>query len=433
MRKLIFMATMLAGLCITDLTHLQAQQLPEVGKPFPEIVVRNVRNYSKKQATPSHFRGKWLVVDMWSLGCTSCLTGFKVIKEVDEKYHDDVSFLLVGKKDRKYNQDIESIFDRISDNMKLNVPAGFDTTLFKTWKITAVPVLYIIRPDGILHSITSGVDFSTEKVAKLIRGENVTFYPLEPDPIPLETNKEVTVRNTISKSLGTTYHEDIEFAHLRELKQPLHKWSVTNVPLEALYYYAYFGKSSWTQFDTAYYGKVNLHPVLEMEDTSLFTYDYKRYPSSGTFDCSVEIASRNLDANLMMETLKQMLYQAFSYQVTVELRDAPVWKLVAKPEAGKKLKSRGGERYVTTSSAAGGFVLVDRPMRDLLRLLTAHYSGETIPFLDETGISHNVDFFIEADMTDFSEVQHEIQKYGLSFVRGTRPMQTLVLKKVVSQ
>lgn len=50
-----------------------------------------------------------------------------------------------------------------------------------------------------------------------------------------------------------------------------------------------------------------------------------------------------------------------------------------------------------------------------------------MPFVDETGITENVDFSIAADMTDLADIKKQLNKMGLDFVKGTKKMKVIVI------
>src|ERR1043165_5719108 len=82
--------------------HLLAQEsvplyvAPEVGKKYSSFVLRNIENYSKKEIKVSDFKGKWLVLDFWSIGCTGCLNSFPHVSAIQQELQDKLQIMLVG-------------------------------------------------------------------------------------------------------------------------------------------------------------------------------------------------------------------------------------------------------------------------------------------------------------------------------------------------
>lgn len=417
----------------------QQPERPLVGKPFPNYLFSKVQNFKKGTVTPSDFKGKWLIINMWSLGCKSCFTGFHVIKEIRQQIGDSIQFLFVGKQDDGFSKNVESIYKKISSNIKLDVPAGFNFDLRDKWGFEAFPHLYIIDPEGILRHVTNGKDLSVSKVRDMLKGKAVTFSPvIDYSSKPNFDISKLTDRNNIWYSIIITESNgevqdatDIDnFDSLPdEVKQK--GWSVANVPLFALYSNAYFGKWLWSYYDTAYYGNIHPYPFLEIRDSSLFNFDYGVWPALGTYNAYLKTPQDVTTASLMHE-LQATLNRTFGYSVSIELREMPMWSLVAKPWTSKMIKSKGGKRYASTGSAAGGFILRNHTMHELVALLTAHLpNDEKLPFLDETNIGHTIDFTIEGDMTDFREVQRKLYAYGLSLVKHFKPMKVLVIRDTV--
>lgn len=424
-----FYFAILLGLIVKVNVYSQIQAVPRVGEPFPDFIFE-VNDFKKDKVKLDDFKGKWLVINFWSLGCTSCFTSFRNIKEIQTSYGDRIEFLLVAKDDERLYGNTEKIYHRISTNMQLKVPAAFDTLDRTSWGIKAYPHMFIITPQGILYAITDGRDLSVEKIKKLIAGDDVHFYPLmverELDNNTLYTDENVQYLSLIKKSEGKHQETDVDLADVRsgELRD---NWSVFNVPLYGLYNYAYFGKWLWTIHDPIY-GAVSAYPVLQMRDTTLFSFDFKAFPSRGTYDCVIKLPLHQATSEILMSELRESLRQSFGYNVTVETRTMPVWKLKADARTAKALRSTGQSQYESGGSRAGGFVLKNQSMKRLLTLLTLNFPNDAkIPFLDCTGITGNIDFSIEADMTDMKDVQRHLDQYGLSLIMSSAPMKVLVL------
>ncbi len=178
------------------------------------------------------------------------------------------------------NSDV--VYKRISANLKLVVPNAFDTVDRQSWGIRAYPHMFVIRPDGILHAITGGRDLSVEKIGALLNNEEVNFYPAgmgrEVVQEDFVTDNHLRFMSMIRKSKGEHQQTDADLVDIHD-NAGKDSRSVSNVPLYGLYNYAYFGRWLWTSYDTAYYGKINAYPVLEVSDKTLFLFDYKTFPS----------------------------------------------------------------------------------------------------------------------------------------------------------
>jgi len=422
---------------ISPMVTAQPTNVPQVGNPFPDITFQNVRNYKKKEFVVSEQKGKWLFINVWNLGCTSCFKLFKKIKEIEDNIGNKVSFLQVGIKDNTYNANIESIYQRISTNMKLQVPATIDSTLSKLWGIDAYPQLFVIDPGGTLRFITDGRDLTVDKVKALLNNEPVAFYPstaivfTEFDVSAYTDNKHVKMTTIISEATGEAQSQSFEIFAADDLPSEIREkgWSISVATLRGLYNCAYFGREFWSRSDTVMYAKTYPYPILEMKDTTRFSYDFSATPPVGTYNCFIKLPAEQATPEAFMRALQHGLKQTFGYTVAIETREIPVWHLIAKPGAAETLRTKGGTPFRTPGSSAGGFVLRNRSMNDLLRTLTGHLLFDRNEMtVDATGIKTNIDFEMIADMTDFNIVQREIEKQGLTFVKRPKTMQVLIVR-----
>src|SRR5438309_1226849 len=73
---------------------------PEIGKPCPDFTLNEIYNYPKSKASLQDFKGKWLILDFWSRGCTACIQSFPKLNELTKEFKDKVQIVLVGVDDK---------------------------------------------------------------------------------------------------------------------------------------------------------------------------------------------------------------------------------------------------------------------------------------------------------------------------------------------
>src|SRR5882757_4034438 len=99
MKKLILMVLLLL---YVSAIHAQTESLtvyPKVGKPCPDFILRNIRYFTKNQATLQDFHGKWLVLDFWNRYCGACVASFPKISALQKEFGEKVQFMMVGIED----------------------------------------------------------------------------------------------------------------------------------------------------------------------------------------------------------------------------------------------------------------------------------------------------------------------------------------------
>jgi len=192
---------------------------------------------------------------------------------------------------------------------------------------------------------------------------------------------------------------------------------------------AYHGQYHFKLPTDSNYAKIYHYPIVEVTDASPFEYSYTEDIGKGLYNYYLKLPPPQTKESVM-RCMQEDLKRAFGFEATVERRKVSVWKMVANPDAASRLKTSGGEPVQPWAygSIAAGFSARNISMSDCFVALIYHLAdSEEYPFIDGTGISGNVDFTVEADMTDFGSVKRELQKQGLDFVKSEKEMTVLVI------
>ncbi|SRR5260221_4887730 len=412
------------------------QVTPEVGKKLPYFELTNVRNYRKGRMTNDDFKGKWFILDFWSLSCRYCIASFPKLREIQSEVEGKMYIVQVGHNTIE-NKGIEAFYEKRKLELDLTMASAFDSVLFDRWDIHMLPTIYIVDPDGIVRFRTDGRDMSPEKIKWLIDGKTVSFYSLGDDAPQFELSQidETKDNNPIFHSVLTNWNgeqqrlgRDIDLCE--EYQEELKKdgWVIAMAPLYWLYNFAYLGRQAWTSYDTAFYGKIYPFPVLAMRDSSLFQYDFDFNLGKGLYNFGFKMPSIKMDPAHIMRVLQGTLKQVFEYSISIEERPMPIWKLIAKSNLGQKLYTNGGKHSITWNGVLG-FAARNESMKNCLDAITAYLPmNHKCIYLDATGINERVDMLINADMTQYEEVLSALHKQGLDLVRDKKCMKVLVIK-----
>lgn len=417
-----------------------SREIPQIGKALPEFRLENVRYYDHSVATNECFRGKWLFLHFWSLGCSSAVKSLDLADAIQKEFRDDIQVLLVGHLYGEMNErGIEIVFERKRNTGDYDLPIAYDTVLYDDWALGGVPAIYIVDPKGILKYVTSGSDLTLEKVKEIIEGRDVSLRPMDMNYTDTSGNgifKEVVKDEDILyasvltrwrgeyPSLG---YEMDRFVRL-PTKYKNEGWSLAFASLIRLYQYAYYGQGWFFMADTAYYGKVFELPILDLSDKTPFI-DHDFATGRGYYNYYLKLPPNKVDKSKMMKEMQLMLNVNFGYDAKIETHDMPVWRLERSNDSYLGLRTKGGEPKFFGINSVAGVKVQNYPMRDFLRLISANLPNEDkIPFLDYTHIGFRVDANIQADMTNFGSVQKALSRYGLKLVRGKKRMNVLVIR-----
>ncbi len=410
---------------------------PEIGKPMPDFTLDNVLNYPKTRVSLKDFKGKWLFLDFWFSGCTTCIKSLPKVDAFQKQFHEHAQFLMVGINEEKifFGKGIEDLFRKLEKKQNLKIPAAFDSVLWKPWNIGSMPHIIIIDPEGIVRSITNGQDMTADKIEQLLAGEAVTFF-----------QKDIELPGFDVKSLDSTtliYHSALAKWNGEKQSLPdvtsyarLHKvpcFQASMAALYQLYNLAYMGMADWLPRDSLYYS-VYPRPVLEMKDTTPFNYDHAQF--KGLYNYSLTLSPQNYSTQTIMAAMQNDLESAFGYTVSIEKRAMPVWKLIARPGAAEKLRTKGEHNYFSDeggSGGAAGFTLRNNDINIFLDLVKRYLNDWKIPFFDETGIAGNIDITVDALMTDRHQVIQALRSNGLDLILGKKDLHVIVIKENIDK
>jgi thiol-disulfide isomerase/thioredoxin len=153
-------------------------------------------NTGGKALTLADLRGKVLLLDFWTYGCINCMHIIPVVRQLEEKYANEL--IVVGVHSGKY------IEERVTENIRtatwrlgVEHPVVNDRH-FRTWRsynVQAWPTVVLVSPDGRYIGQHSG-EFTFEDFDKVIGAAVDTYskagmmsaeplhFPLDPEPTP---------------------------------------------------------------------------------------------------------------------------------------------------------------------------------------------------------------------------------------------------------
>jgi thiol-disulfide isomerase/thioredoxin len=408
--------------------YMSSDTLLQVGKPIPDFFLNDILYYKKKEAFPKDFKGKWLVLDFWDTKCINCIQSFPKINSLQQRFYKNIQFCLIGVNDIKYNKDIKLIYEKFRRKLNLQLAIAYDSTLVKQFNIGSFPRMIIIDEQSIVRVITTSVD--EDNIQALLEGKHSNFPLTNADREPFDRSKLLLVNGNGGNDTDFLYRSIItKWKPSTDPSAPITidayikkgRFQGTGMFLWWLYNYAYLGKSQWI-FGDSLYGKTAILPVLEVKDSSLFRFDLNT--GQGLYNYSLSVIPEKATRQYLMELMQKDLNSFFGYDVKVEIRKVPYWKLVNISTNISKLKSKGGDELYEYSHA--GFKYVNVPIVSIINAISSLYPYDV--FVDESGIVDKIDISINAILTDIEEVKKELQKNGLDLIKGEKEMKRVVIR-----
>lgn len=77
-------------------THQSPLRPLKVGDQLPDLLIKDIENYTKQDVKMSEFRGKYLLLDFWASGCISCYSGFKRLVGLQKRFEKDFQAIMLN-------------------------------------------------------------------------------------------------------------------------------------------------------------------------------------------------------------------------------------------------------------------------------------------------------------------------------------------------
>lgn len=434
---------------ILALAFTAQAQKPKVGKKIPDFTLTKITHYGKQQATAKDFEGKWLILDFWGTTCSSCISGFPKLNELQAAFKDSIDFVLVGVNSVAHaGKNIEALYETVRERKQLQLASAYDSILNRKWGVGSYPHMLIIDPQGIVKHITTGHDLTKEKLKDLISGKKVTLYRKDVDPPQFNPHNLTAAKDRIMwQSVITRAHGEASrsIGSIREgitIAKYYGNFGLASVPLAWIYHIAYAGylPSFVVNVEDSLYGKISAQLDIRAKNVSPFEYNYDDAVLSGLYNYSLTLPDDQYEEKKIMAYMQADLKRVFGYEATFETQEIPVVQLVAKNGAAGKLQTKGEPRQFQALEEKGGsssgsllttfhtgFEAKNMEMKNLLNCLKFYFGDDETLFFDVTGIKSNVDIKIDADMTSFEAVRKALQLNGLDFEIVKKPVKVLVI------
>jgi thiol-disulfide isomerase/thioredoxin len=419
-------------------TKVKPLVYPEVGKPCPNVVLRNIKYFKRKSATIGDFRGKWLVLDFWSQGCGACVASFPHYSKLAAEFGDKVQFMMVGNNDRK-NKRIQYLYAQFKEKQNLLMPCAFDSLLFKRFDVFGLPYVITIDDQGIVRAITTGV--TIENMSDFLAGkhpvlENKAYRAHEDDgKAPYDFRKPFLVGGNggkdtdfLFRSLLAKYKPYMNISGTSQIYPYIIKLGKLDMVgnLSQLYNMAYTGRRDRRSIEDKGYSEQYDSPVFELSDS---TGNHVKKMDTPYFCYSLIVPKALSTKAYLMHCMQRDLMNYFSYAVNIEKRKMPCWRLTATEQAKLKLKPKKPGLQVITGLRGADYKAENLPIQKLMELITEYADIHHFILLNDTGIQGNIDIDLsDCTLTDFEGFKKSLRKYGLNVVPGQKEMDVVVVR-----
>jgi thiol-disulfide isomerase/thioredoxin len=427
-----------------------------VGQPCPDLYFNKTINFNKPAFYLHELKGKWVVLDLWSQHCVSCIASFPRISELQRKYADKVQFLMGTYDDPEGKH--RQIYTATNGKLHLQMPCVFkgageqgQDDLFPQLKVGALPFVIIIDPLGIVKAVT-GTSINEEQLKALFAGKTPVFtsagYSDErvkateivyDKLIPFLVNQNgglatsFKFRSLLSEfDVHSKYNSDEAYFFPPFYKggEP-YRLEGIGFDLRSLYRMAYLGAFLEKQIIQQYRPNLDSltypNPILKMTDTSQFAANIAT--GKNLFNYSSTVPHERFSKEFIMQIMQDDLKHYFNYDASMETQKMPFYSLVIdNPDLARQLATKGGK---TTAEDIGrwlGIKCSNITMDRFCKTVRGFAAIGPRLFIDETGIKTNIDVEFEAAYGSLKSTNEALVKLGLKIVKKEREMKVLVIR-----
>jgi thiol-disulfide isomerase/thioredoxin len=138
-----------------------------VGDEVPDAIFKRIIN-GPDVIKLSDFRGKLLLLDLFSTYCGSCIEAFPKLEQLQKKFSTDLKILLVTDQSKSQIEHFLNQWKKLTGKSTILPIITEDSVLNIYFKHNSVPNYIWIDQSGVLRGITRGDEVTTENVNSII-------------------------------------------------------------------------------------------------------------------------------------------------------------------------------------------------------------------------------------------------------------------------
>lgn len=406
-----------------------------IGNPAPDYTLNNLLNYPKKSVNLRDFKGKVLILDFWSFGCTSCIESWPKLMKLQDQFKDKIQIILLNPYESK-ELNIKNYLNKRGEILgyKMTLPTAYgNEALKKLFPHESVPHVVFIDDQGVIKYISIGTYLNEETISKMIAHQEINI-PVKSDhfediswfkPVFVNGNgtKEAVVGNVLFTTLIKEFSINVSAATEFGRFNGITYGALVNYPIK-------------TMFRTLYAGGMNdygLIRVVPNSKTVLKTDSSKYVPkTNGTTrleNCySIQItAKREIPINQLQKKMITELEQYFNLKTGWE-KELKKCLVITRNNMPLKVYE-SGERKLDINSL---YVSINKV--SLKEFIEIYESSSGVvpdfpyPIVDETNFEGKLgEIAFEADVCNFNVLNKALNKYGLELSIQDRLVDVLVI------
>lgn len=396
----------------------------KVGDKLPEYTFIHVINHSTTTARASDFRGKLLLLDFWSIGCTSCVESWPKLERLQERFAGKIQILLVNpwQNESVVRPLIEK--RRSAGIVDLTIPTVCqDRALLKLFDVSSVPHIVWVDAAGVVRSITEGSQLNASNIEAMLAGKNnmpqKETYERQTDAVVEAPDDRVLWQSTFS-----SYRRGIpSFMDAFAIPEMGYFMRVVNFPPRELYRYAYsqlHGRYGYIRFIPASRVKLATRDSVYIQGGPL------PHEDTASYHCYELVSGRPTTLAELQARMRHDLQGQFPWQTHWEKQVRRCLVLTVTDTTRLRYTEGGHALNITDADFQVNRVTVTDVIEYLEEM--TRYGILSYPFVDETNYRRRIGGInLTVNVYDIDALRHALAPHGLSLQLADRIVDVLVI------
>jgi len=369
----------------------------KIGTKAPDLVFNRILNFNTTSAKLSDFNNKIVVIEYWGTFCSSCISSFPHLEELQSKFKNDLQVITIA-------SDSEKRIAQFLSKRKLSLPVVIDekNELATAFPHHIVPHTILIDKDGIVLAITEPSEITEDLISKVINKQKITLKE-KAELINFDQSKLLSAQGNINYQVTITRHQDGFSSALSTGENRIY---LTNCSTPTLY-------------EAAYKFPSQIKTIIEVADPSKMKWSKE---NNICFDLIIpdELVEKRF------EIMKEQLNIYFGYKASVEKRLRPVKVLRKIKGATINLKESAKNEELLYSYTGGNGLFVKNATINFLDDFVQLQTNTAV--VDETNLKGKYDFSIPYFNENPGQLYNELKKLGFELIDEQRQIEVLVIK-----
>lgn len=418
----------------------------QTGDKMPDIYLGTLLNYKGSGVSINDFRGKLLILDVWSLGCGSCIAAFPKMEALQKEFDDKIQIITVTSNSPVQ---LEAFFSKTTSKARMTTLPSIiqDSVIRLLFPHKYVPHHIWIAADGTVLAITNGSNASSKTIAALLNGERPAMNPKidldrnffkehylwefangkAPNPVLYHS---ILIRFIDSIAAANTIIEETD-----SLPGTFRR-CIPNTSMASLFKYAY--NDTRKRDDKNYYDNnriewnlKNMAVHFPPADNSLMDEWKKEHYFSYEQILPIKMADQSW--LLMQQDLNRYFEGLYGVSAAVKLKKVKCYILVG--NGNKNMITKGGRRehYYPKSTEEPVHRFTNYPFKSVRNVIASEFATILLegsnPFINETDFNGNVDFLLDTSQKNIESLKRQLNYYGFDIIEDYRTINMLVIEE----